>query len=312
MTPGFPLLSAQRELSQNNRQMQTLVAVTLAASALLQVIAAVLALRAIPDSRAHRYPWIALSLALILMVERRVEPLLDFHSGMADLLDALYALLVSVVIALSVMGLVRLMHELHVKEEHLTRLAITDPLTGVANRRHLLAGLELEVRRADRSRRPLSVLMIDLDHFKAINDRCGHAVGDAVLIAVVTRCLARLRAIDLCGRIGGEEFVVALPETDEDGAATTAERLRADLADAAIDTAAGPLDVTVSIGIATYHPGTARPDHPEGDSVAGMAQVLLQRADDALYRAKANGRNCVRADRGTPPAILAAATGTGR
>ncbi len=296
---------------QMQMQMQVLVAATLAASALLQVIAAVLALSALPDSRNHRYPWIALSLALVLMVWRRIEPLLDFHDGMADLLEALYALLVSAVIALSVIGLVRLMRELRATEERLTRLAVTDSLTGIANRRQLLAGLEQEVRRAGRSGRPLSVLMLDLDHFKAVNDRYGHAVGDAVLIAVVTRCLARLRAIDLCGRIGGEEFVVVLPETDEEGAAATAERLRADMADTPLDTATGPLDVTVSIGIATHRPG-ARPHHPGADGAADATQALLQRADDALYRAKAGGRNCVRADVSNPPAILAGATGTDR
>jgi diguanylate cyclase (GGDEF)-like protein len=289
---------------QNDGQMRTLVAVTLAASALLQLIAALLALRALPGSRSHRYPWIALSLALVLMVERRIEPLLDFHDSMADLADALYALLVSAVIVLSVIGLVRLLRELRATEERLTHLSVTDPLTGLANRRHLLAGLEQELRRADRSGRPLSVLMVDLDHFKAINDRYGHAVGDAVLVAVAARCQARLRAIDLCGRVGGEEFVVVLPETDAEGAAATAERLRADLADAPIDTAKGRLSLTISVGTVTYDPAVPFADHAPGDTVVATVHVLLQRADDALYRAKESGRNCVRADDRDAPASV--------
>jgi len=284
------------ELSQNDGQMGTLVAVTLAVSALLQLIAALLALRAMPHSGSYRYPWIALSLALMLMVERRVGPLLDFHNGVADLVDALFGLVVSVLIVFSLIGLDRLLRAIRTNEEHLTRLAITDALTGLANRRHLLAELEKELRRAGRSVRPLSVLMVDLDRFKAINDRYGHAVGDAVLVAVAARCMARLRAIDLCGRIGGEEFVVLLPEADAEGAAATAERLRADLAETPIDTVGGPLIVTISMGVATHDPRRRHADETAEDNVTSQAQALLQRADDALYRAKASGRNCVRGD----------------
>jgi len=282
--------------------MGTLVAVTLAASALLQLVAALLALRAMPHSGIYRYPWIALSLALALMVERRVQPLLDFHDGVADLLDALYALVISALIVFSLVGLDRLLRAIRANQEQLTRLATTDALTGLANRRRLLAEMDKELSRADRSGRPLSVLMIDLDHFKDINDRCGHAVGDAVLVAVAARCLARLRAIDLCGRIGGEEFVVLLPEADAEGALTTAERLCADLAETPIDTACGPLGVTISIGVATHRPRSPQADETVRDDVIGRTQTLLQRADDALYRAKASGRNCVRVDAEAAPA----------
>jgi len=282
--------------------MGTLVAVTLAASALLQLVAALLALRAMPHSGIYRYPWIALSLALALMVERRVQPLLDFHDGVADLLDALYALVISALIVFSLVGLDRLLRAIRANQEQLTRLATTDALTGLANRRRLLAEMDKELSRADRSGRPLSVLMIDLDHFKDINDRCGHAVGDAVLVAVAARCLARLRAIDLCGRIGGEEFVVLLPEADAEGALTTAERLCADLAETPIDTACGPLGVTISIGVATHRPRSPQADETVRDDVIRRTQTLLQRADDALYRAKASGRNCVRVDAEAAPA----------
>ncbi len=274
--------------------MGNLVAYTLAASALLQLGAALLALRAMPHSGSFRYPWIALSLALALMVERRVQPLLQFRDGAADLADALLALLISALIAFSVLRLERLLRAIRAHEEQLTRLATTDALTGLANRRHLLAELEKELRRAARSGRPLSVLMVDLDHFKGVNDRYGHAAGDAALVAVAGRCLARLRAIDLCGRIGGEEFVVLLPETGAEGAATTAERLCADLAGTSIDTAAGPLHVTISIGVASHLPRTPQPDEAADEETQGAVQALLQRADRALYEAKAGGRNCVR------------------
>jgi diguanylate cyclase (GGDEF)-like protein len=298
---GPRALSRRTELSQNDRLMGTLVAVTLAAAALLQLIAALLALRAMPHSGIYHYPWIALSLALVLMVERRIQPLFDFHDGVSDLIDALYAFLISALMAFSLVGLGRLLRAIRANQEQLTRLATTDALTGLANRRHLLAELEKELRRTGRSGRPLSVLMVDLDHFKDINDRYGHAVGDAVLVAVAARCLARLRAIDLCGRIGGEEFVVLLPEADAEGAATTAERLRTDLAESPIDTTSGPLRVTISIGVATHRTRSPRANETAEDEVIGRAQTLLQYADDALYRAKASGRNCVRIAVGDSP-----------
>jgi diguanylate cyclase (GGDEF)-like protein len=282
--------------------MGTLVALTLAASALLQLVAALLALRTMPHSGPYRYPWIALSLALMLMVERRVHPLLHFHDGLADLVDALLALLISALIVFSLLGLDRLLRTIRTNQEQLTRLATTDALTGLANRRHLLAELEKELRRTGRSGRPLSVLMIDLDRFKGINDRHGHAIGDAVLVAVAARCQARLRAIDLCGRVGGEEFVVLLPEADARGATNTAERLCADLAGTPIDTTIGPLRVTISIGVATHQPQDPQPDEATDEDVTLRAQLLLQRADDALYRAKAGGRNCVRGASGDTPA----------
>jgi predicted signal transduction protein with EAL and GGDEF domain len=189
-----------------------LVAATLFAAALLQCVAALLAVRAMPQSGHQRYPWIALSFALVLMIERRVQPLFDFHDGMSDMTDALYALSISALIAFSVVGLVKMLRELRANEEHLARLAITDSLTGISNRRHLFAELERELRRANRNGHPVSVLMADLDHFKAVNDRHGHSVGDVVLIEVAARCMATLRSVDLYGRIGGEEFVVVLPE----------------------------------------------------------------------------------------------------
>jgi diguanylate cyclase (GGDEF)-like protein len=111
-----------------------------------------------------------------------------------------------------------------------------------------------------------------------------------------------LRAIDLCGRVGGEEFVVLLPEADARGATNTAERLCADLAGTPIDTTIGPLRVTISIGVATHQPQDPQPDEATDEDVTRRAQLLLQRADDALYRAKAGGRNCVRGASGDTPA----------
>ncbi len=274
--------------------MTSIVTIILVMAALLQLVAAVLALRAIPRSGRYRYPWIALSLALVLMIERRIVPLYDVRDGIANLTDALFALLISALMIFSLIGLDRLLRAIRRDQEQLARLAITDSLTGLANRRHLFAELEREVRRASRSRQPLSVLMMDLDHFKAVNDQYGHAVGDQVLVAMAGRCLARLRTTDICGRIGGEEFVALLPDTDADGAAIMAERLCSDVGEVPLaDTAGGPLAVTISIGVATYHLPSLPVDEAAGGNAVGHAQDLLRCADLALYQAKASGRNCV-------------------
>jgi diguanylate cyclase (GGDEF)-like protein/PAS domain S-box-containing protein len=164
-------------------------------------------------------------------------------------------------------------------EARLERLARTDALTGVANRSHLFACAASEIRRAARYRRPLSVLMVDLDHFKRVNDEFGHAVGDAVLAEFAGICARLLRADDLIARYGGEEFVALLPETDEQGALAVAERLRDAAAQMQISAAPASRPVTVSIGVASMRPGET------------AIETVLARADEALYEAKAAGRD---------------------
>ena len=271
--------------------MASLVVVTLAAAAALQLIASLLAVRALPHSGRYRYTWMAVSLALVLMVERRISPLFDQQGGTFDLWDALYAFAISALLLFGMIGLDRLLRALRAKEESLLQLATTDTLTGLANRRFVLEQLDRELHRCDRSGKPLSILMVDLDHFKDVNDRHGHAVGDTVLAEVAARCRSHLRTVDLCGRIGGEEFVVVLPESDSAGAAATAQRLCADLADRPIDSAGGPLRVTISIGVATYEPRNRNLTLP--GAALDRTQRLLQQADRALYGAKASGRNRV-------------------
>ncbi len=160
--------------------------------------------------------------------------------------------------------------------EQLLTLATTDGLTGAFNRRHFLELAEAELARAVRHGHPTSIAMFDLDHFKAINDRFGHGVGDSVLTTVSALVRERLRVSDVFGRVGGEEFALLLPETDTDAAHSTLERLRAVIEVHPVASRA----VTVSIGLASLRPG---------DSLA----ELLKRADAALYTAKSAGRNRV-------------------
>ena len=166
--------------------------------------------------------------------------------------------------------------------EELRRRAETDPLTGVANRRRFHHVLEIECIRFRRGHAPLSVLMIDLDNFKDINDRYGHPAGDAVLLAISQRLLLSLRKTDLLARYGGEEFSILLPETRIEGAGIIAERIRLAVCETPVEVEGDLIPITVSVGVASH--SSDREVDP---------QILLKKADLALYRAKAMGRNRV-------------------
>ena len=160
--------------------------------------------------------------------------------------------------------------------------SISDPLTGLHNRRFALHRMEQMM--SSKGEGP-SVMMIDLDFFKAINDTYGHAAGDTVLQQVSHRLRAQLRGNDLLARIGGEEFLVALPDTDRIGAIECAERLRHAVGGAAFELGADilPINVTASVGLAL-----------PGDQTRSVTpEMLIQQADTALYGAKAHGRNQV-------------------
>ncbi|MGC4745632.1 diguanylate cyclase [Micromonospora sp. DT201] len=168
--------------------------------------------------------------------------------------------------------------------EEAQRLSLTDPLTGLWNYRYLRESIRREVERASRFGRMLSVLALDLDRFKDVNDTYGHAAGDTVLAEFARRMRAEIREVDLAFRQGGEEFVLLLPETDARGAAIVADRLGAAVRETpiAVEAYAGPVVVTVSVGIAVY------PDN------GSTGREVLEAADDALYAAKAAGRDTYR------------------
>jgi two-component system cell cycle response regulator len=180
-----------------------------------------------------------------------------------------------------------LQEELLEQTRRLESLIFEDSLTGLANRRYILTQLASQVSGARRHGRPLSVAIVDIDHFKAVNDRHGHQVGDTVLVAVARALAVNLRAEDHVGRLGGEEFLVVLPDTDRAAAARVTDKLRCEAALTVVEQEGRRIAVTVSIGVATWD------DEPPED--------LLRRADGALYDAKAAGRDRARAAPATVP-----------
>jgi diguanylate cyclase (GGDEF)-like protein len=164
--------------------------------------------------------------------------------------------------------------------DHLSLQVRTDALTGVANYRSFIETLELEIERSSRNGRPTSLLMIDIDHFKKVNDLHGHDIGNQALVHVARVITTQVRKLDLVCRYGGEEFAVVLPETDLHAAIPVAERIRLALAGTPLQQDGLQLKLTASLGLATYRPY----------SLSSAAELISQ-ADHYLYEAKQGGRN---------------------
>lgn len=201
-------------------------------------------------------------------------------------LAAAYVSLVSGLSAIIFLGYVREQDTKRVflMTVDLKHAASTDFLTGLPNRAHILEVAQTELARANRHDHPLSFLMVDIDNFKSINDNHGHAVGDLVLRTFADTARRSIREIDYAGRLGGEEFLFVLAETDQTGAYDVAQRIRDAVEAMEVTTMQGSVTVTVSIGV------TVRSS--SGHSI----DFLLHNADRALYRAKAKGRNRVEAE----------------
>jgi len=215
--------------------------------------------------------------AVVLLVA--LDLLLKGHVPLIDLV--IVVIIPGVIAPVMTSSFIRLVHQLDQAEEKLTVLARQDPLTGAFNRRHFMECAASEWDRSQRYPAPLSLLLIDVDNFKQVNDQWGHVVGDQVLVRIAEVLAAGLRRSDVLARYGGEEFIVLLPETRQATARQVAERLRAAIQPATADLT--PNGVTVSIGVSGLEAGA--PD----------LESLLHQADDALYSAKQAGRNLVTA-----------------
>lgn len=242
------------------------------------------------SSLAARFTMSVLGIMAVLSATRILtSPLIprDAHlftsTGLQNLFVGTYGFLV---LALTV-GYVLLISER--LREQLQHLLSHDALTGVLSRRALFEQAQYEVRRSQRTRRPLSLMVMDLDHFKEVNDLHGHLMGDRVLQNFASRAQHALRETDLIGRYGGEEFVVVLPEADSEMAMTVAQRI---LNSRSTDPDTVP--VTVSIGVACCPALTADGSAPD------VLERMVHQADQALYQAKAAGRNRVEMSRDAP------------
>ncbi|TFH88182.1 GGDEF domain-containing protein [Billgrantia azerbaijanica] len=208
------------------------------------------------------------------------------HAAAADQLRILerfsWAIGLLVLLALLVVGglMLALLH-LSRQREIVTRLSLIDELTGLGNRRYLLETAKRLHEQSLRNGRPLSLLLLDLDHFKQLNDAWGHPAGDRVLAVFARALREETRQADTVTRIGGEEFCILMPDTEADGALELAERIRQRVTGLDEETLGVPSTLTVSLGLAT---GSG----PESDF-----DGLYSRADRALYLAKTNGRNCI-------------------
>jgi diguanylate cyclase (GGDEF)-like protein len=169
--------------------------------------------------------------------------------------------------------------ELQQVSEVLHQTSITDHLTGAYNRRFFLESLPKLISTASRHGHPLSILMIDVDNFKNINDKFGHPVGDKVLQTLAAICTEAIREADVFARFGGEEFIIALPDTEERAAHEVAERLRMAVINNPIDHNGALVRITISCGVSQYRPEDVYVEH------------VIKRADQALYAAKTSGRN---------------------
>lgn len=187
----------------------------------------------------------------------------------------------SLIVAISIENVVNI--------EYLRQLGLVDPLTSVFNRRYFFQRLDEEIMRASRRGHKLACLYLDLDHFKQVNDRFGHAAGDMALLHVTKIMQASIRSSDILARIGGEEFAILLPEVTVEAMQEIATRINATVAQEACElTIDTQINLTVSIGLAVF----------DGDKVVGeakdMGEMLVNAADNALYQAKESGRNCIK------------------
>jgi diguanylate cyclase (GGDEF)-like protein len=257
----------------------TSLAVILVLSAGLQTAAAYIALQQVGKVDDHyRIAWLIVALALVLMVERRMVPLWrHIDAGeVSSMMDALFGMAISICMVVGVYGVTELITGLKSRAD-------TDELTGLVNRRALVKAIHNEIERSMRTQRPIAFLMYDLDHFKGVNDTYGHTAGDLVLQGIAYIALANFRKIDTVGRLGGEEFLVVLPECNQEEARVAAERFRSAVAEKKFVAGDQRIETTISIGVFV----------PDAVTHTVTVQKVLDSTDKALYAAKKGGRNRV-------------------
>jgi len=238
----------------------------------------------------YRWAWLLLSLGLSVMTLRRASPILYIiETGNYNLTDAVLSLPISLLLFAGIVGLKRQLTKDGADIDLLSIVNAHDPLTNALNKIEIHRRIGQEFDRANRNAHCVALLEMDIDHFKLINDRYGHQAGDDVLIGLVRSTNALLRSMDSLGRIGGEEFLILLPETNLNQAKGVAERLRISVSNTpylSLDNQ--PIKITISIGIAIFDPTLQ--SYKDKNS---LVRQSIHEADMAMYQAKEAGRNQV-------------------
>jgi diguanylate cyclase (GGDEF)-like protein len=271
--------------------MKTLAILLYSLSLILQVGASYQSFRLINIVNKYKITCIALSAALTIMIGRRVVPLINVYEySVFDIKDAVLSVPISLLLFIGVTGIKAALGEVRKENSALEILNATDSLTLALTKKETYVRLKREISRGQRSLHPLAFLMLDIDHFKRINDQYGHMVGDTVLKNLSLFCQHKLRDIDVFGRFGGEEFLIACPETDAKAALEIAERLREAISKNYFAIVNGEeITLTVSIGISIFDPKQVH-----HDSLDLAMDLYIDYSDKAMYCAKNAGRNQVK------------------
>jgi diguanylate cyclase (GGDEF)-like protein len=253
-----------------------------------QVVAAAYALNLYFRSKAYRPACGFLAVALGLMIGRRILPILHYLvDSHLNLIDAWISLLISAFLLFGIFQIKQILIDLENKNFLLDQSLKTDFLTGALSRPEAFYRSEIEIERSFRGKKETSFLMLDIDFFKLVNDRYGHPFGDEVLKNLVLRCQEQLRVVDILGRVGGEEFFILLPETNQAQALEIAERLRHGVELKPFGRVLGKdVFITISIGISVFDPCKSGPHNP-----SDVLKQSYELCDQAMYRAKQSGRN---------------------
>lgn len=255
-----------------------------------QLVAAGYAVSLFLRAKAYRLACGFLMLGLGLMLVRRVSPILHIvDDGHINLVDAAFSIPISLLLLLGMYQVRKIVIEFEEINFLLDQNSKVDALTSAASRSEVFSRATQEIERSLRTKKCTAFLMIDIDHFKNVNDQYGHPIGDIVLANLVKFCKEELRAIDILGRVGGEEFLVVLPETNQARAIEVAERLRKHIESKACAHSKGlAIFITISIGTAVFDPRTKA-----GRLPTSILKSHYESCDKAMYRAKLAGRNQV-------------------
>ncbi len=268
--------------------MKYIVIATYVLAIALQVYSVWWAFKLLKKVRSYAWSIFFIPVGLVIIIFDKLYYLIDCCLiGRYRIAEALTYFAISFFVLIGVMGLHKLFNLLEEQNEKLEKISKTDHLTKALSRLEIEAQIIQEIKRSDRSKHPIAFVMLDIDHFKEVNDRYGHPIGDVVLKRLTQYCVSQLRTIDSFGRVGGEEFLMVLPDADESEAYMVSERIRQGVTSLVCTHVLGEeIKIQISLGISVYHVGEDFKETPYQ-----LMKKYFRRADLAMYQAKQAGRN---------------------